>query len=412
MHAEKNITMIIRQWRLSLLGGGVLLLAFIIPYLFPQWDVYVAKFLRTHLLFVGALLCLLLFLLLWKYPQRQVVDVRDRKDRLDLESKSRQTLIQFVGGVALLGGLFFTAQTLRTSQETLQVNQKTLETARQGQMTERFTKAIEQLGDKERLMVRLGGIYALERIARDSESDYWPVMEVLTAFVREQAQARTVPPGKTSGEDDTKESLHKRKLRADIQELRADIQAILTVIGRRTRTYGNGEVHRLDLHNTNLQGADLNGAQLQGAYLRGVQLQEASLIGTQLQGANLSEAQLQGAGLVNAQLQGASLVNAQLQGAYLTGAQLRGTGLTGVQLQGAYLMGAQLQGANLGESQIKLDIGPRMQLIFPIRGVAQLQGADLRKTINLTQDQIDKACVDENTKLPEGLTRPASYPNP
>ena len=70
--------------------------------------------------------------------------------------------------------------TLRTSQETLRGNQETLETTQQRQITERFTKAIEQLGDKERLMVCLGGIYALERIVQDdSESHHWAVMEVL-----------------------------------------------------------------------------------------------------------------------------------------------------------------------------------------------------------------------------------------
>src|SRR2546425_4452568 len=170
MHVEKDVTMIISQQRLSLLGVCVLLLAFIIPYLFPQWDVYVARFLRTHLLFIGTFLLILLFLLLWKYPQRQVAAVRDRKDRIDLESKSRQTLAQIVGGAVLLVGLYFTAQTLRTTQE--------------GQITDRFTKAITQLGDTN-LAVRLGGIYALERIAKDSASDHGSVMEVLTAFVRE-----------------------------------------------------------------------------------------------------------------------------------------------------------------------------------------------------------------------------------
>jgi len=104
----------------------VLLLAFVIPYLFPQWDVYAAQFLRTHLLFIGALLLILLFQLLWEYPQWQVAAVRDRKDRIDLESKSCQTLAQIVGGAVLLAGLYFTAQTLRMSQETLRINQETL----------------------------------------------------------------------------------------------------------------------------------------------------------------------------------------------------------------------------------------------------------------------------------------------
>jgi hypothetical protein len=59
-----------------------------------------------------------------------------------------------------------------------------LQVAEQGQLTERYTKAIEQLGS-DKLDVRLGGIYALERIAADSERDHPTVVEVLSAFVRE-----------------------------------------------------------------------------------------------------------------------------------------------------------------------------------------------------------------------------------
>jgi len=44
---------------------------------------------------------------------------------------------------------------------------RTFELTEQGQVTDRYTKAIEQLGS-DKLDVRIGGIYALERIARDS----------------------------------------------------------------------------------------------------------------------------------------------------------------------------------------------------------------------------------------------------
>jgi hypothetical protein len=50
--------------------------------------------------------------------------------------------------------------------------------ARQGQVTDRYTKAIEQLGS-DKLEVRIGGIYALERIAHDSPRDHPTIMEVL-----------------------------------------------------------------------------------------------------------------------------------------------------------------------------------------------------------------------------------------
>ena len=60
-------------------------------------------------------------------------------------------------------------------------------------MTDRYTKAIEQLGS-DKLDVRIGGIYALERVARDSARDHPTVMEVLTAFIREHSHEQWPPP--------------------------------------------------------------------------------------------------------------------------------------------------------------------------------------------------------------------------
>jgi len=115
------------------------------------WRSTIARFVHENPVFVIALLISLLlpffWLLLWKLPQWQVAAVPEMKDRIDLGSKSRQTLAQILGGAALLIGLYFTSQTLRTTQE--------------GQITDRFTKAITQLGNTN-LAIRLGGIYALE----------------------------------------------------------------------------------------------------------------------------------------------------------------------------------------------------------------------------------------------------------
>ena len=49
--------------------------------------------------------------------------------------------------------------------------------------------AVDQLGTIDQsgnpaIEIQLGGIYALERIANESEKDYWPIMEILTAYVR------------------------------------------------------------------------------------------------------------------------------------------------------------------------------------------------------------------------------------
>jgi hypothetical protein len=75
---------------------------------------------------------------------------------------------------------------LKQSRDELAIN-------REGQITDRFTRAIDQLGATDNkgnklFEIRIGGIYALERIANESEKDYWPIMEVLTAYVRQHAR--------------------------------------------------------------------------------------------------------------------------------------------------------------------------------------------------------------------------------
>src|SRR5215204_7190423 len=106
--------------------------------------------------------------------------------------------------VGLVGVLIGQALQQRRHSQTLQETQRRhsedLRQAEQGQITERFTRAIDQLGS-EKLEIRLGGIYALERIARDSpEKDYSTVMEVLTAYVR-QNSPQASEPSEGSSED-------------------------------------------------------------------------------------------------------------------------------------------------------------------------------------------------------------------
>jgi hypothetical protein len=66
--------------------------------------------------------------------------------------------------------------------------------ALEGQLADRYSKAVEQLSS-DKLDVRVGGIYALERIARDSHRDHPTIMEVLAAFIREHSHEQW-PPAK------------------------------------------------------------------------------------------------------------------------------------------------------------------------------------------------------------------------
>jgi hypothetical protein len=133
-------------------------------------------------------------------------------------------------------------------------------------------RAIEQLGNSK-LEIRLGGIYALEQIARDSEKDHWPIMEVLTAYIRENAQRK-----------------EKTNL---VAPLATDIQAILTVIRRREWSYEKmGQ--NLDLHRTDLHGANLMDAHLEDADLTDADLTDAVLGDAHLECAVLTNAVLRG----------------------------------------------------------------------------------------------------------------------
>jgi len=237
-------------------------------------------------------------------------------------SGQKKDLVQALGlltaGVAGAVGIYFTWRGQRQAREAQEENQRTtqaqlenaqeeLQLTRQGQITERFTRAIDQLGNAS-LDVRLGGIYALERIARESEEDYWPIMEVLTAYVRQHAPRRLVErqgdeadaaAENKSGEDSSGESEI-----IEVPTLDPDIQAIMTVLRRRARSFRHGEPEPLDLHETNLQGANLRRAHLQGANLWIARLQGADLFK-----ANLREADLRGADLSGAR----NVTQAQLQ---------------------------------------------------------------------------------------------------
>ena len=63
-----------------------------------------------------------------------------------------------------------------------------LQIAEQGQITDRYNAAIINLGSPS-VDVRLGGIYALQRIMQDSPPDQSTIVAVLCAFVRDHANA-------------------------------------------------------------------------------------------------------------------------------------------------------------------------------------------------------------------------------
>ena len=212
-------------------------------------------------------------------------------------------------------GLFFTNAANREQQRLTE----------QGQVTERFGRAVDQLGSGT-LDIRLGGVYALERLMHDSPADEANLLEVLSAYIRDHTGAPTAPARATTS---APSSPHPA----------TDVQAALTVIGRRPAPASH---QGIDLTDTNVTGARLTRANLAGADLISMDLTRAGLAG-----ANLTSADLTSADLTSAQLAGAHLDGADLTRAHLTRADLFDAYLAGAQLYGAYLADTQLYGAQL-----------------------------------------------------------------
>lgn len=256
---------------------------------------------------------------------------------------------------------------------------------RQRRITESFSKAIEQLGS-DKLEVRLGGIYSLERISKESPDDYWTVMENLTAFVRERSrrneaertsqdfeqrvQRRAYSLWQKAGRPDGRRRAEDFwAIAVNLEELgeppATDIAAVLTVVKRRSWQSRQREGPN-DWH------LDLSGAILKRA--------------------NLMYAHLEHANLMSAHLEHANLTGAGLEEVTLTGAGRKEANLAGARLKGAYLMNAHLEGA-----------------VFIN---ADLEGVDFRYTIGLSELQLRYAYGSPATQLPAGLVRPAHWPAP
>jgi hypothetical protein len=310
---------------------------------------------RTVLVLAGILVACVLVFVVYLGPSLLVRghSPLTPAERLKAENDVRTTLLQAIAGTILLAGLYFTGRTFQLNRE--------------GQVTERFTRAIDQLGH-ENQDVRVGGIYALERIAQSSRRDHGPIVEVLTTFVREHQSWRgDEAPGTESG---------------FATRPRADIQAILRVLGRRRWEWDEGE--RIDLSGTDLRDVSLAGARLKAADLHGAHLERSDLSGTQLEDASLEESHLDGARIQDANLRDVSLNRASLEGAWLNNVDLSGATLDAARLTGAYFSLVNLVGVSLGLTTTFRDV--------------TLHDVDLRDTW-LTGYHLDGAWIAGGTQL-------------
>ena len=251
----------------------------------------------------------------WRYIEWNHVaaGIKEPDKRIQAEREALTTLTQVLGGTFVLLSSYFTARTIQISQE--------------ARITNSFFQAMELLGDEDSLSQRIGGLYALERVAWDSEKDHWTVMEVFMSYLRQNAAIDT----------------HKEVGHAPEIKRVEDIHAVVRAIARRKRTYRQGEEHRLDLRGLGLVDADfyygcLQGILFDGSILDGASFKWANLDNTRMRSTSLQRANFTNASLKNSKLAGANLTDAVFKNAHLEGADLSETiGLTRSQIKEAIL---------------------------------------------------------------------------
>jgi uncharacterized protein YjbI with pentapeptide repeats len=251
----------------------------------------------------------------------------------------RTTLLQGFGGMVLLLGAYLT---WRQTQLSRVASREELQITREGQLTDRFTRAVDQLGSKD-VAVRVGGIYALGRIADESITDRASIADLLSAHVRRNAPW---PPDAKSPfpADFPLDQLPHLSVRAP------DIQAILTVLGRRTPSPAYpASWTSLDLSSTDLRRSTLVGSNLWRVRFKEASLARAGLFRADLRGVDLRDADLRDASLHEAIADlttwwsdeafdpnaAGVRVHPDLQNADLQSSDLRSADLSGISLQGA-----------------------------------------------------------------------------
>ncbi|MGR3462448.1 MAG: pentapeptide repeat-containing protein [Roseovarius sp.] len=183
------------------------------------------------------------------------------------------------------------------------------------------------------LEVRIGAIYALERIAQDSDRDHVQIMEILCAYIRQNAPVDKLGVDLRLKENTISGPHDLDEWTDSLEPPRLDIQTALTVLGRRTHDQlnlervpkTNGAVFRLDLKHTCLRKAALTGLNFSNAVLFESQLDGAYLNDTNFECANLDGCSMAGVSAVRSNFNRSRLISTDFTAAILDQASFLGT---------------------------------------------------------------------------------------
>ena len=302
------------------------------------------------------------------------------------------------------------------------IAERQADTAQRGLLNERYQKGAEMLGS-EVLSVRLGGIYALQRLAEEWPEQYHiQIMRLFCAFVRLPTKDQSLEAGQVVIKPCT------------LLGIRQDVDAVMEAIGSRNQSriplerkarfrldlrgtdlhkaqlldanLSNAMFHHSNLSSVNFANTDLSDALFSYADLSQAQFHKVNFTKTRFTCADLSGAMLQDACLLRGSFDNAKLSGANLAGANLSGANFQHAIIAKAWLERANLSGAGFLGADLSETRlVKADLSGAHFLDADLNQAnitdANLSGVEFsiggpQTAKGLTQTQLNQARADPN----------------
>jgi len=287
--------------------------------------------------------------------------------------------------------------------------------------------------------LRLGAIYLLEKLAREHEQLHWPIMEILCAYVRENAGPPQGPPKEVVAAYASglfQRSVEQRKLieqrERTIDSPRVDVQAAITVIGRRSATQVKIEKfllrlghfqYRLDFSNCNLYKLHIDGMNfdlanfskscLELSSFRNINLSNTNFSNSYLQGASIFASELDASFIQNANLQGASIMQSTLINCNFANSNFDGAGLMGNRLHGSDFSDANFRKTNLFRNHFEATYlagtnFEKADITGSVFDDAWIFSADFTTAKGFMPEMAARAWGRMDTNLPEGIEKPAS----
>jgi len=161
-----------------------------------------------------------------------------------------------------------------------------------------------------------------------------------------------------------------------------------------------------DLRNSNFENTNFEKANLMRASLAGSKAPNSNFTGITASRTDFSRGNYRNANFQKAEINRADFSSSDLENANMSKADLSRVNFQEANLKGVNLSFSNISRANFKDTSLDENFALEGAFMF----LTRVEGLDLSQVKGLAQWQIDMACGDENTILPEGFSKPQSWP--